>query len=93
MIRLVLLVMLIIYSSCSNLNNKKDKKDNQRIESKIIDCEPPEDCTDILYKRMTKLQYEIISIKRIERRKFLVKVDNSPYGVKDLKIDLDECCR
>ena len=91
--RLILLVMLIFYSSCSNLNKKKNPKDNQKIESKIIDCELPEDCTDILYKRMTKLQYEIISIKRIERRKFLVKVDNSPYGVKDLEINLDECCR
>ena len=84
---------MIIYSSCNNINNKKDKKDNQKIESKIIDCESPEDCKDILYNRMVKLQYEIISMKRVERRKFLVKVDNSPYGVKDLEIDLDECCR
>ena len=37
--------------------------------------------------------YEIISIKRLERRKFLVKVDNSPYGLKNLEINLDECCR
>ena len=42
---------------------------------------------------MTKLQYEIISIKRLERRKFIVKVDNSPYGLKNLEINLDECCR
>jgi hypothetical protein len=91
--RFLLLFIIIIYSSCNSIKNKKDKKDNQKIESKIIDCESPKDCTDILYKRMTKLQYEIISIKRTERRKFLVKVDNSPYGVKDLEIDLDECCR
>ena len=91
--RFFLLFIIIIYSSCNNINNKKDKKDNQKIESKIIDCELPEDCKDILYNRMVKLQYEIISMKRVERRKFLVKVDNSPYGVKDLEIELDECCR
>ena len=91
--RFFLLFIIIIYSSCNNINNKKDKKDNQKIESKIIDCESPEDCKDILYNRMVKLQYEIISMKRVERRKFIVKVDNSPYGVKDLEIDLDECCR
>tara|TARA_B100001250_G_scaffold406326_1_gene425167 strand:+ start:612 stop:890 length:279 start_codon:yes stop_codon:yes gene_type:complete len=91
--RFLLLFIIIIYSSCNNINNKKDKKDNKKIESKIIDCVSPEDCTDTLYNRMISLQYEIISIKRIERRKFLVKVDNSLYGVKDLEIDLDECCR
>tara|TARA_B100001559_G_scaffold87957_1_gene73459 strand:+ start:488 stop:769 length:282 start_codon:yes stop_codon:yes gene_type:complete len=90
---ILLFIIIIIYSSCNSKNNKKDIKENQKIENKINDCESPNDCTDILYNRMIKLQYEIISMKRVERRKFLVKVDNSPYGVKDLEIDLDECCR
>ena len=91
--RLFLLFIIMFYLSCSNTNNKKDIKENKKVESKTFDCESPNDCTDILYSRMTKLQYEIISIKRLERRKFLVKVDNSPYGLKNLEINLDECCR
>jgi len=91
--RIFLLFIVLINLSCSNINNKKDVKENKKIESKTFECESLNDCTDILYNRMIKLQYEIISIKRLERRKFLVKVDNSPYGLKNLEINLDECCR
>tara|TARA_B100001564_G_scaffold267771_1_gene229380 strand:- start:941 stop:1219 length:279 start_codon:yes stop_codon:yes gene_type:complete len=91
--RIFWLFIFLINLSCSNINNKKDVKEIKKVESKTFKCESLNDCTDILYNRMIKLQYEIISIKRLERRKFLVKVDNSPYGLKSLEIDLDECCR
>ena len=55
------------------------KKTIKKIESKVPNCDAPDDCTDILYERMTKLQYEIISIKKLESRKYLVKVDNGLY--------------
>ncbi len=55
------------------------KKTIKKIESKVPNCDAPEDCTDILYERMTKLQYEIISMKKLESRKYLVKVDNGLY--------------
>ena len=91
--RIFWLFIFLINLSCSNINNKKDVKEIKKTESKTFKCESLNDCTDILYNRMIKLQYEIISIKRLERRKFLVKVDNSPYGLKNLEINLDECCR
>ena len=91
--RIFWLFIFLINLSCSNINNKKDVKEIKKTERKTFKCESLNDCTDILYNRMIKSQYEIIAIKRLERRKFLVKVDNSPYGLKSIEIDLDECCR